>query len=131
MNQAIRERFYRQGNKHHVEYIIRVSGMSEQEAELFRMLHDGADDLLVESTMYIDRKRRTQLEKMVAPVILSRAFCASTRVLNVPNSIPSRLAIHGFERFPDSFDMFPVPFSRLRCFRSSLTSFLPQLGQKL
>lgn len=66
MNQAIRERFYRQGNKHHVEYVIRVSGMSEQEADLFRMLHDGADDLLVESTMCIDRKRRTQLEKMVA-----------------------------------------------------------------
>lgn len=66
MNQAIRERFYRQGNNHHMEYVIRVSGMSEQEAELFRMLHDGADDLLVESTMNIDRKRRTQLEKMVA-----------------------------------------------------------------
>lgn len=66
MNQAIRERFYSQGNKHHVEYIVRVSGMSEQEAELFRMLHNGADDLLVESTMSIDRKRRTQLEKMVA-----------------------------------------------------------------
>lgn len=66
MNQAIRERFYRHGNKHHVEYVIYVSGMSEQEAELFRMLHDGADDLLVESTMCIDRKRRTQLEKMVA-----------------------------------------------------------------
>ena len=66
MNQAIRERFYRQGNKHHVDYIIQVSGMSEQEAELFRMLHAGADDLLVESTMSIDRKRRTQLEKMVA-----------------------------------------------------------------
>lgn len=66
MNQAIRERFYSQGNKHHVEYIVQVSGMSEQEAELFRMLHNGADDLLVESTMSIDRKRRTQLEKMVA-----------------------------------------------------------------
>ena len=66
MNQAIRERFYSQGNKHHVEYIAQVSGMSEQEAELFRLLHNGADDLLVESTMSIDRKRRTQLEKMVA-----------------------------------------------------------------
>ena len=66
MNQAVRERFYRQGNKHHVDYVILVSGMSEQEAELFRMLHNGADDLLVESTMCIDRKRRTQLEKMVA-----------------------------------------------------------------
>lgn len=66
MNQAIRERFYRQGNKHHVEYVIRVSGMGEQEADLFRMLHDGTDDLLVESTMCIDRKRRAQLEKMVA-----------------------------------------------------------------
>ena len=66
MNQAIRERFYRQGNSHHVDYVIRVSGMSEQEAELFRMLHAGADDLLVESTLCIDRKRRTQLENMVA-----------------------------------------------------------------
>ena len=65
MNQALRERFYGQGNKHHVEYIIRMSGITEQEAEIFRMLHNGADDLMVESTMCIDRKRRSQLEKMV------------------------------------------------------------------
>ena len=38
MNQAIRDRFYSQGNKKHVEYVIRTSGMNEQEAELFRML---------------------------------------------------------------------------------------------
>lgn len=66
MNQALRERFYRQGNKKHIEYVIRTSGMSKQESELFRMLHDGADDFLVESTLCIDRKRRAQLEKMVA-----------------------------------------------------------------
>lgn len=42
MNQAIRDRFYSQGNKKHVEYVIRTSGMNEQEAELFRMLHSGA-----------------------------------------------------------------------------------------
>ena len=66
MNQALRERFYSHGNKNHVEYVIRVSGMNKQEADLFRMLHSGADDLLVESTLCIDRKRRSQLEKMVA-----------------------------------------------------------------
>lgn len=66
MNQAIRERFYSQGNKKHVEYVIRVSGMGEQEAELFRLLHGGTDDLMVESALCIDRKRRAQLEKMVA-----------------------------------------------------------------
>ena len=66
MNQALRERFYSQGNKKHIDYIVSVSGMNEQEAELFRMMHNGADDLMVESTMCIDRKRRAQLEKMVA-----------------------------------------------------------------
>ena len=66
MNQALRERFYSQGNKKHIDYVVRVSGMNEQEAELFRMLHNGADDLMVESTLCIDRKRRSQLEKMVA-----------------------------------------------------------------
>lgn len=66
MNQALRERFYSQGNKNHIEYVVRVSGMSEQEAEIFRLMHNGADDPMVESTMCIDRKRRSQLEKMVA-----------------------------------------------------------------
>ena len=66
MNQALRERFYSQGNKKHIDYVVRVSGMNEQEAEIFRMLHNGADDLMVESTMCIDCKRRSQLEKMVA-----------------------------------------------------------------
>ena len=66
MNQALRERFYSQGNKKHVDYIVRVSGMTEQESEIFRMMHNGADDLMVESAMCIDRKRRSQLEKMVA-----------------------------------------------------------------
>ena len=31
MNQAIRDRFYSQGNKKHVEYVIRTSGMNDQE----------------------------------------------------------------------------------------------------
>ena len=66
MNQALRERFYSQGNKKHIDYVVRISGMSDQEAEIFRMMHSGADDLMVESTMCIDRKRRSQLEKMVA-----------------------------------------------------------------
>ena len=66
MNQALRERFYSQGNKKHIDYIVSVSGMKEQEAEIFRLMHNGADDLMVEYTMCIDRKRRSQLEKMVA-----------------------------------------------------------------
>ena len=66
MNQALRERFYGQGNKKHIDYVVRVSGMNEQEAEIFRMMHNGSDDLMVESAMCIDRKRRSQLEKMVA-----------------------------------------------------------------
>ena len=66
MNQALRERFYSQGNKKHIDYVARVSGMNEQEAEIFRLMHNGADDLMVESAMCIDRKRRSQLEKMVA-----------------------------------------------------------------
>lgn len=66
MNQALRERFYSQGNKKHIDYIVRVSGMNDQEAEIFRLMHNGADDLMVESVMCIDRKRRSQLEKMVA-----------------------------------------------------------------
>ena len=66
MNQALRERFYSQGNKKHIDYIVRVSGMTAQEEEIFRLMHNGADDLMVESTLCIDRKRRSQLEKMVA-----------------------------------------------------------------
>lgn len=65
MNQALRERFYSQGNKKHIDYVVRVSGMTAQEADIFRLMHNGADDLMVESTMCIDRKRRSQLEKMV------------------------------------------------------------------
>ena len=66
MNQALRERFYSQGNKKHIDYIVRVSGMTAQEEEIFRLMHNVADDLMVESTLCIDRKRRSQLEKMVA-----------------------------------------------------------------
>ena len=65
MNQALRKRFYSQGNKKHIDYVIRASGMSEQETEIFRMMHNGADDLMVESTMCIDRKTPSQLEKTV------------------------------------------------------------------
>ena len=31
MNQALRERFYSQGNKKHIDYIVSVSGMTGQE----------------------------------------------------------------------------------------------------
>lgn len=66
MNPVIRERFYGNGNQMHVDYIIRQGGMTAQEAQLFRMLHAGAEDDLVESTMAIDRRRRTALEQSVA-----------------------------------------------------------------
>ena len=80
MNQALRARFYSQGNKKHLDYVVRVSGMGEQEAGIFRLMHNGADDLMVESTMCIDRKRRSQLEKMVAQrvafaVLHALGFC--------------------------------------------------------
>lgn len=74
MNQALRERFYSQGNKKHIDYVVRVSGMNEQEAEIFRLMHNGADDLMVESTMRIDRKRRSQLEKWLRKELLLLFF---------------------------------------------------------
>ena len=81
MNQAIRERFYGCGNDRHVEYVIREGGMTEQEAQLFRLLHANADDNLVESIMAIDRKRRASLEfsvsrKVAAAVLHAIDYCA-------------------------------------------------------
>ena len=82
MNQAIRERFYGCGNDRHVEYVIREGGMTEQEAQLFRLLHANTDDNLVESIMAIDRKRRASLEfsvsrKVAVAVLHAIDYCAN------------------------------------------------------
>lgn len=66
MNQCMRERFYCNGNARHIDYIIKEGGMSEDEAMLFRLLHDNADDSRVEDEMCIDRKHRMSLETMVS-----------------------------------------------------------------
>ena len=56
--------------------------MTEQEAQLFRLLHANTDDNLVETIMAIDRKRRAALEfsvsrKVAAAVLHAIDYCAS------------------------------------------------------
>lgn len=76
MNQAIRERFYGNGNDRHISYVIKEGGTTDQEAMLFRLLHQNADDCLVESTLSIDRKRRTALEQSVAKKVAAAVLHA-------------------------------------------------------
>lgn len=66
MNTCMRERFYSNGNARHIAYIIKESGMTDEETTLFKLLHDNADDAMVEDTMCIDRKRRAMPETLVA-----------------------------------------------------------------
>jgi len=42
---------------------------------------------------------------------------------------PFFLAIHGFVRFPERWEMLPVPLARLRCFRGAGVCRLPQILQ--
>ena len=68
---------------------------------------------------------------IVASVTRSSAFWASALVAKVPMHKSFFRAIHGFARFPDSFEIQPVPFARFLYFLCAGSWLLPQYGQNL
>ena len=66
MNQVLKRRVYGMGNKHHVEYIIQLTGMDEAEATMFRYLHEKRDDHYIMDMMGLDKNSFPLIEDSVS-----------------------------------------------------------------
>ena len=65
MNQALKERFYSNGTQRHIKYVASVGGMTEEETEVLKLLHEKRDDEFIMDSLSMDKKRLAQVEKMV------------------------------------------------------------------
>ena len=65
MNQALKERFYSNGTQRHIKYVASVGGMTEEETEVLKLLHEKRDDEYIMDALSMDKKRLAQVEKMV------------------------------------------------------------------
>lgn len=65
MNQALKERFYSNGTQRHIKYVASVGGMTEEETEVLKLLHEKRDDEFIMDELSMDKKRLAQVEKMV------------------------------------------------------------------
>ena len=65
MNQALKERFYSNGTQRHIKYVSSVGGMTEEETEVLKLLHEKRDDEFMMDALSMDKKRLAQVEKMV------------------------------------------------------------------
>lgn len=66
MNQAFKERFYSNGTKRHIKYVASIGGMTEEESKVLELLHEKRDDNYIMDALSIDKKRLSQIEKMVS-----------------------------------------------------------------
>lgn len=65
MNPVVRTRVYGKGNRHHVEFMIKLCGFNDMEASMFRMLHDGKQDQYIEDTLRISKPTREAMENSI------------------------------------------------------------------
>ena len=65
MNQTLKDRFYSNGTQRHIKYVASVGGMTEEETEVLKLLHEKRDDEFIMDALSMDKKRLAQVEKMV------------------------------------------------------------------
>lgn len=65
MNQTLKDRFYSNGNSRHVKYVAKKGGMTDEEADLLRLLNEKRDDHYIMDSLSIDKNRLQALEKSV------------------------------------------------------------------
>lgn len=65
MNPVLRARVYGKGNRHHVAFLIDLCGFNETEAEMFRLLHEGKSDQVIEGVLGITKATREALEEAI------------------------------------------------------------------
>ena len=83
MNPAVRRRVYGKGNRHHVAFLIDLCGFSQTEAQMFRMLHDGASDQLIEDTLGITKPTREALEEAIGAKLGIGIFDCINRAMDM------------------------------------------------
>lgn len=66
MNQTLKDRFYSNGNIRHVKYVAKTGGMTEEEAELLKLLNEKRDDHYIMDALCIDKNKLQALEKNVS-----------------------------------------------------------------
>lgn len=65
MNQTLKDRFYSNGNARHVKYVAKKGGMTDEEADLLKLLNEKRDDHYIMDSLAIDKNRLQALEKSV------------------------------------------------------------------
>lgn len=65
MNQTLKDRFYSNGNSQHVKYVAKKGGMTDEEADLLKLLNEKRDDHYIMDALSIDKNRLQALEKSV------------------------------------------------------------------
>lgn len=65
MNQTLKDRFYSNGNSRHVRYVAKMGGMTNEEADLLKLLNEKRDDHHIMDSLAIDKNRLQALEKSV------------------------------------------------------------------
>lgn len=66
MNQTLKDRFYSNGNSRHVKYVAKMGGMTDEEADLLKLLNEKRDDRFIMDALSIDKNRLQALEKNVS-----------------------------------------------------------------
>lgn len=82
MNQYLKDAVYCTGTQTQVDYMINVGGMTEEEAHVFQLLHEGKPDDVIQDRLGMSRKYYERVENQVRRKLLVAVFhCIDTAMV--------------------------------------------------
>lgn len=83
MNPVVRRRVYGKGNRHHVNFMIDLCGLTTAEAQMFQLLHEGRTDQFIEDSMGITKPTREAMEESIGAKLGIGVFECINRVMDM------------------------------------------------
>ena len=65
MNQIIKRTVYGKGNNQQIEFLEELTGMNDEEREVFERLHRQESDLTIQTEMGLDKKSFALIEELL------------------------------------------------------------------
>ena len=83
MNQALKDAVYCLGTTRHVDFMAGLAGMSEVEAQMLHLIHEGQTDLFIQEELGLSRSAYARLESSMWTKLAIAVFdCINSKMQN-------------------------------------------------
>lgn len=74
MNQCLKDAVYNRGSQKHVDFMAKLGGMTDEEKNVFQLIHEGQTDLFIQEETGLSRTAYRKVEDSVRAKLLLAVF---------------------------------------------------------